>query len=69
MTGVVIVTVVLMAAFLGLVDFGLTAALAPLYTTTSTPAATPTPTAVVTPTPSVSPVPSATPSAAASATP
>lgn len=69
MTGVVIVTVVLMAAFLGLVDFGLTAALAPLYTTTAPATVTPTPTAGATPsataTPSVSPGPTATPSAAA----
>ncbi|MGC1193555.1 MAG: preprotein translocase subunit SecE, partial [Candidatus Dormiibacterota bacterium] len=32
MTGVVIVTVVLLGAFLGLLDFGLTSALKPLYT-------------------------------------
>ncbi|MGA9776266.1 MAG: preprotein translocase subunit SecE [Candidatus Dormiibacterota bacterium] len=70
MTGVVIVTVVLLGVFLGLLDFGLTAALAPLYTSntpatatttpsTSAPAATPTPTGTPSPSaaPSVSPTP------------
>ncbi|MHB8324084.1 MAG: preprotein translocase subunit SecE [Candidatus Dormibacteria bacterium] len=64
MTGVVIVTVVLLGAFLGLVDFGLTALLAPLYTTNSTPAVTPAPSSTV----PVTPAPSAAPSPAASPT-
>ena len=60
MTGVVIVTVVLLGAFLGLLDFGLTSLLKPLYTAsapaTATPAVTaiPAPTATMTPTPSAS---------------
>ncbi len=64
MTGVVVVAVVLLGVFLGLVDFGLTAALAPLYTTT-TPAVTPAPTVSAAPTPVVSPSPAASPSSAA----
>ncbi|MGH7608927.1 MAG: preprotein translocase subunit SecE [Candidatus Dormibacteria bacterium] len=60
MTGVVIVTVVLLGAFLGLLDYGFTVALKPLYT--SQPAATTTPT----PTPAVSPTPTPTPSASGS---
>jgi len=55
MTGVVIVTVVLLGAFLGLLDFGLTSLLKPLYTTaptaTATTAPTAAPTVTVTPTP------------------
>jgi preprotein translocase SecE subunit len=73
MTGVVVVAVVMLGVFLGLLDFGLTAALAPLYASTPTTAATstttPAPTAAVTPTPSVSPSPSATPTPSASPTP
>ncbi|MGB9482985.1 MAG: preprotein translocase subunit SecE [Candidatus Dormiibacterota bacterium] len=68
MTGVVIVTVVLLGAFLGLLDFGLTSALKPLYTSpapTAAATATPTPTAAVSPTPT----PSATPSATATTSP
>ena len=67
MTGVVIVTVILLGAFLGLVDFGLTALLAPLYATASTPAVTPAPTSTipVTPAPSVVPSPTASPAATA----
>lgn len=69
MTGVVIVTVILLGAFLGLLDFGFTAGLAPLYTSnptaTTTPAVTPTPN----PTASASASPSASPSPTASATP
>jgi preprotein translocase subunit SecE len=66
MTGVVIVTVVLLGTFLGLLDFGLTSMLRPLYTSTSpTTAATPAPTTTVTPTPSPSatatPIPTASP--------
>jgi hypothetical protein len=55
MTGVVIVTVVLLGAFLGALDFGLTALLAPLYTTTTAPAATPVPSTKATPTATASP--------------
>ncbi|HEY6538954.1 MAG TPA: preprotein translocase subunit SecE [Candidatus Dormibacteraeota bacterium] len=62
MTGVVIVTVVLLGTFLGLLDFGLTSLLRPLYTATSTSTATPTPTPAATTTPS----PSASPTATAS---
>ena len=64
MTGVVIVTVVLLGAFLGFLDFGLTSLLKPLYTA-STPTAAPTnaPTTTVTPTPTVSPTPTPSPSA------
>ncbi len=70
MTGVVVVAVVMLGVFLGLVDFGLTAALAPLYTTsapavTPVPAVTPAPSTVITPAPSAS----AAPSPSASATP
>jgi preprotein translocase subunit SecE len=58
MTGVVIVTVVLLGAFLGLLDFGLTSLLKPLYTASATATATPAPTSApattVTPTPSPS---------------
>ncbi len=64
MTGVVIVTVVLLGAFLGLLDFGLTSLLKPLYTTAPVAsAATPAPTVTVTPTPTPSATPTATPSA------
>ncbi len=69
MTGVVIVTVVLLGAFLGLVDFGLTALLAPLYATTSTPAVTPAPTSTVPVTPAPSPAASPTVTVTPSATP
>ncbi|MGH7666226.1 MAG: preprotein translocase subunit SecE [Candidatus Dormibacteria bacterium] len=75
MTGVVIVTVVLLGVFLGLVGFGLTTLMKPLYTSNSTTApstgtttpaptaaATPTPTAAATPTPSATATPSASPS-------
>lgn len=58
MTGVVIVTVVLLGAFLGLLDFGLTSALKPLYTSappTAAATATAAPTVPVTPTPTPSP--------------
>jgi len=62
MTGVVIVTVVLLGTFLGLLDFGLTSLLRPLYTSTSpTTAATPTPTAAATPTPTATATPTPTP--------
>jgi preprotein translocase SecE subunit len=66
MTGVVIVTVVLLGAFLGLLDFGLTSLLKPLYTTApvaaaATPAPTVTPTPTATPTPTPTPTPSASP--------
>jgi preprotein translocase subunit SecE len=64
MTGVVIVTVVLLGAFLGLLDFGLTSMLKPLYTSTA--AATPAVTATPAPTVAVSPTPTASPSATAS---
>lgn len=57
MTGVVIVTVCLLGAFLGLLDFGLTSLLKPLYTSTA--AATPAVTATPAPTVAVSPTPSA----------
>jgi preprotein translocase subunit SecE len=69
MTGVVIVTVVLLGAFLGLVDFGLTALLAPLYTTTTTPAVTPAPTATAPARPTPSVAPSSTPTATPPASP
>ncbi|MGH7642214.1 MAG: preprotein translocase subunit SecE [Candidatus Dormibacteria bacterium] len=62
MTGVVIVTVVLLGAFLGLLDFGLTSLLKPLYTTAPTTTATPAPTAATT-----SPSPTATPTPTSSA--
>jgi preprotein translocase subunit SecE len=70
MTGVVIVTVVLLGAFLGALDFGLTALLAPLYTTTTAPAATPVPSTKATPTatPSATASPTATPTVSASPT-
>jgi len=68
MTGVVIVTVVLLGAFLGLVDFGLTALLAPLYTTT-TPAVTPAPSATAPATAAPSAAPSSTPTATPPASP
>ncbi|MGH7611229.1 MAG: preprotein translocase subunit SecE [Candidatus Dormibacteria bacterium] len=66
MTGVVIVTVVLLGAFLGVLDYGFTSALKPLYTTqpAATATGTPTPSASATPSPSASPTPS--PSASAS---
>ncbi|MGA2872678.1 MAG: preprotein translocase subunit SecE [Candidatus Dormibacteria bacterium] len=59
MTGVVIVTVVLLGAFLGLLDFGLASALRPLYTTVPAATATATPSVVVTPSPSATATPSA----------
>ncbi len=68
MTGVVIVTVVLLGAFLGLVDFGLTALLAPLYTT-PTPAVTPAPSATAPATAAPSAAPSPTPTATPPASP
>ena len=71
MTGVVIVTVVLLGVFLGLLDFGLTAMLAPLYTTTPVPTAPATPSTsvpAVTPTPSASAAPSPSPLPSASPT-
>ncbi len=72
MTGVVIVTVVLLGVFLGLLDFGLAATLAPLYTTTPAPTAAATPstgaTPAVTPKPSASAAPSASPLPSASPT-
>ena len=70
MTGVVIVTVVLLGAFLGALDFGLTALLAPLYTTTTAPAATPVPSTKATPTATSSATasPTATPTVSASPT-
>ncbi|HUY24465.1 MAG TPA: preprotein translocase subunit SecE [Candidatus Saccharimonadales bacterium] len=61
MTGVVIVTVVLLGAFLGLLDFGLTSLLKPLYTASAT--ATTAPTTTVSPTPTASPTPTPSPSA------
>lgn len=66
MTGVVIVTVVLLGAFLGLLDFGLTSLLKPLYTAsapTATAAPTSAPTTAVSPTPTLSPTPTPSPSA------
>lgn len=55
MTGVVIVTVVLLGTFLGLLDFGLTSLLRPLYTSSpTTSSATNAPTTTVTPTPTPS---------------
>lgn len=59
MTGVVIVTVVLLGAFLGLLDFGLTSLLKPLYTANAP--ATAAPIVTVTPTPTPIITPSATP--------
>ncbi|HVC40320.1 MAG TPA: preprotein translocase subunit SecE [Candidatus Dormibacteraeota bacterium] len=64
MTGVVIVTVVLLGAFLGVLDFGLTSLLKPLYTAPAG-IATPTPTATVSPTPTATATPTATPSTSA----
>lgn len=63
MTGVVIVTVVLMGAFLGILDFGLTSMLKPLYTSlpAATATATPTPAATAAPSPSASPSASVSP--------
>jgi preprotein translocase subunit SecE len=64
MTGVVIVTVVLLGAFLGLLDFGLTSLLKPLYTASApTAAATAAPTTAASPTPTLSPTPTPSPSA------
>ncbi len=64
MTGVVVVTVVMLGAFLGILDFGLTSLLKPLYTArqTTTATATPTPAASATPTPSASPTVTVSPS-------
>ena len=61
MTGVVIVTVVLLGAFLGLLDFGLTSALKPLYTAAAPATAAPTVTVTPSPTPTATPTPSASP--------
>jgi len=61
MTGVVIVTVVLLGAFLGLLDFGLTSLLKPLYTTAPTATATTAPTATATTAPTAAPTVTVTP--------
>ncbi|MGH7640477.1 MAG: preprotein translocase subunit SecE [Candidatus Dormibacteria bacterium] len=66
MTGVVVVTVVLLGVFLGLLGFGLTTLFKPLYTTAPAAATTPAP-ATVTPTPTATPTPSASASASPSA--
>ena len=65
MTGVVIITVVLFGAFLGLLDLGLTSLLRPLYTSSApagAPAAVPSPVISTGPAPSGSaPTPTSTP--------
>lgn len=63
MTGVVIVTVVLLGAFLGLLDFGLTSLLRPLYTSPAAVTATSSPSATAAATPSATPTAPPSPSA------